>query len=402
MPLHRRGELLHLKIHHLTSTIGLHYLPSMDTKMLEYETKDLTLGGKSSSCNESSLSPVRSEESWHTATEQGVVWCSLDQLPIGILHKVVDHLDLVALVCLKSSNRHFYTSISIDRSVLCVCTRWRIHIAVWDDSPNRLLEKACMLCKTKRIRRKFGNRDERLVLNSPSQHRSDGHRKDPIMREKIRLNYLAKAQWTKDDKWIPTEWTIMDHTTALFYKIPKTPKPLVESCLDYTLEHMYYFSHGYPRELDPKKLFRWSLPADGICYDHLMDQFGSNSTIEALLPLIQISPRPMWLRFTVLRCTHCGRCIEEGDKRKYGCMKCFCDVCHRSVDQQHCRTGPRRTHNPQIRRISMDEKGFVWIHEVGSKFSKQPTSGRLKPLTLSRQGVSPSVVTSEPRGKRKT
>lgn len=236
-----------------------------------------------------------------------------------------------------------------------------------NDSPTLPLEKACMLCKTKRKHRHFRDRDEHFILEGPSKTCSEGHRKDPIIREKISHNYLASKQWDKDDEWTPTEWILMDSTTHLFYKIPEPPKSLIESCVSYTLDHIYYFTHGHPQKLDPKSLYRWSDDADGQCYDHLMKQFGLNKTIEALLPWIQLPPKPVWLRFTVLRCAHCGRCVEEGDPRVNGCLNCCCDVCHRTIGYQHYRTGPRRTPNPQIRRISMDEKGSVWIHEVGSK-----------------------------------
>ena len=302
------------------------------------------------------------------ATKQDVVRRSLDQVPIGILHKIVDHLDLVALACLKGSNRHFYTSISIDPSLLSVCIRWRIHVHFWNDRRIRRLEKACMLCKTKRKHRLFRDRDERFVLEAPTTNCYDGHKNDPRMKEKISHSHLARKRWDRDNRWIPLEWALVtDSTTTLFYKTPQPPKSLIESSISYTLDHIYYFTHGHPQKLDPQSLYRWHDIADGLCYDHLMEQFGPNSTIERLLPLIQTSSRPMWLRFTVLRCTHCGRCVEEGDPRKYGCMKCLCDVCIRHIGYQHYRTGPRRTPNPQIRRISMDERGSVWIHEVGSK-----------------------------------
>ena len=351
----------------LRFTAGLKDLPSMDFNLLVHEKKDLHLGGEGSSSNKSSLALIRSGVSRHTTTKQDVVRRSLDQLPIGILHKVVDHLDLVALVCLKCSNRHFYTSISIDPSLLSVCIRWLIHIHFLNDNPTQLMEKACMLCKVKRKHRRFRDRDQRFILEGPSIPYSEGHRKDPIIREKISHNYLATKQWDWDDKWIPTEWTLMNSTTILFYKIPEPPKSLIESHVNYTLDHIYYFTHGHPQKLDSKSLYRWCDDSEGQCYDHLMEQFGLNKTIDALLPLIQLPLKPMWLRFTVLRCAHCGRCVEEGDSRLYGCLNCCCNVCHRLISHQHYRTGPRRTPNPQIRRISMDEKGVVWIHEVGSK-----------------------------------
>ena len=352
----------------LKFTVGLKDPLRMDVNLV-YEKEDLKSGSKSSSRNEPSLTLVRSGGSRHTTTKQDLFCRSLDQLPIGILHKVINHLDLVALVCLKSSNRHFYTTISIDPSLLSVCIRWRIHINFWNDRPNQQLEKACMLCKTKRKHRHFRDRDERFILEGPSRPYFEGHRKDPIIREKISHNFLATKQWDKDDKWIPTEWTLMDSATTLFYKIPEPPKSLVESYVNYTLDHIYYFTQGHPQKLDPKSLYRWCDDADGQCYNHLMEQFGLNRMIEALLPLIQLPPKPVWLRFTMLRCAHCGRCVEEGDSRVHGCLNCFCDVCHRQIGYQHYRTGPRRKPNPKVRRISMDEKGSVWIHEVGSKSS---------------------------------
>ena len=351
----RRRERLHLQIF---SDRFLFCYPSMDVNPLVHEKEDHNLGGDGSSPNDSSLALVRSGESRHTTTEQDAVRRSLDQLPIGILHKVVDHLDLVALVCLKSSNRHFYTRISIDPSLLSACIRWEIHILLWHDSPTQPQEKACMLCKIKQKHRRFRDGDERFVIEGPTISCSKGHIKSPIKRGNVSPDHSATKKLKQ---------TLMDPTTALFYKIPEHPKSLVESYVDYTLDHIYYSTHGHPRRLDPRSLYRWHRLGDGLCYDHLMEQFGTNETIEALLPLIQLPPKPVWLRFTVLRCSHCGRCVGEGDSRLQGCLNCCCDVCHRLIDYQHYRAGPRQTQNPQIPRILGDETGSVWIYEVGSK-----------------------------------
>ena len=328
----------------------------MDVNSSLYEENDLNPGGEVSSPNESSLALVRSGVSRHTTTKQDVVRRSLDQLPIRILHKVVDHLDLVTLVCLKSSNRHFYTSISIDSSLLSVCIRWEIHILFWNDSTTQRLEKACMLCKVNRQHQRFRGGDERFVIEGPTMSCSKGRIRKPIIEGKISTKYSATKKW---------KWNLLDSTTTLFYNIPEPPRSLVESYVNYTLDHIYYFTHGHPRRLDPKSLYRWG--DEGLCYNHLMEQFGLSKTMEALLPLIQLPLEPVWLRFAVLRCSHCGRCVEEGDSRLHGCLNCCCDVCHRLISYQHYRTGPRQTQNPQIRRILADETGSVWIYEVGSK-----------------------------------
>ena len=95
----------------------------MDVDLSPYEMKGLNLGGKSSSCNGSSLALVRSGGSRYTATKPNVVCHSLDQLPIEILYKVINYLDLIALVSLKSLNRYFYITISINKSLLSVYIR---------------------------------------------------------------------------------------------------------------------------------------------------------------------------------------------------------------------------------------------------------------------------------------
>lgn len=152
----------------ISSDSFLFCIPNMGVNSSVHEKKDPKLGGEASSPNETSLALVRSRGSRHTSTKQDMARRSLDQLPIGILHKVVDHLDLVALVCLANSNRHFYTSISIDPSLLSVCIKWRIHIHFWNDSRTQRLERACMLCKTKRKHRLFRHCEERFVLEAPS------------------------------------------------------------------------------------------------------------------------------------------------------------------------------------------------------------------------------------------
>ena len=218
-------------------------------------------------------------------------------------------------------------------------------------NPAQQLEKTCILCKVRRKQRHFRDRDQRFILEGPSIPCSEGHRKDSTIREKIGRDYLATKQWEKDDKWIPTGWTLMDSTTTLFYKIPEPSKSLIESYANYTLDHIYYFTHEHPQKLDPKSLYRWCDDSEGQCFDHLMEQFRWNKMIEVLLPLIQLPLKPTWLKFTVLRCAHCGRCVEEEDSRLHGCLNCCCNVCHRLVSHQHYKTGPRPTLDPQIRRI---------------------------------------------------
>ena len=220
----------------------------MDVKSLVCKEKDLNLGGKSSSCNEPSLALVCSGESRNKTTKQVMVYRSLDQLPIRILHKVIDHLDLAALVYLKGLNRHFYTTISIDPSLLSACIRWSIYINFWNDRPKKPLEKACMLCKIKRKRRYFRDKDERFVLEVLAIYSLIRNRASStlILKEKINYNDLADAHWDKDNKWMLTEWILMDSITTLFYKIPEPLKSLIESYVNYTLDHIYYFTHGHP------------------------------------------------------------------------------------------------------------------------------------------------------------
>ena len=338
----------------------------MEVNSLLREKKELDPGGEVPSSNKRSLTPILLGGSRHTTTKQDVVRCSLDQLPIGILHKIVDHLDLVALACLKGSNRHFYNIISIDPSLLSVCMRWRIHVQFWRDKTTRPLEKVCVLCNIKGKHRRFRDGDVRLVMEGPAISCSKSHinKHKPIIDGKTSHRYSTTDRW-KTDRW---KWDLIDYRRTLLYNIPEPPQSLIESHVNYTLDHMYYATHGHPRRLDPKNLYRWDDKAGGQCYDHLMDQFGSSKSVEALLPLIHLPVKPAWLRFTMILCTHCGRHVDEGDSRLHGCLKCCCDVCHRQLDQKFYRAGPRRTPNPQIRRILAYEKGYVWIYEVGSKY----------------------------------
>lgn len=67
-----------------------------------------------------------------------------------------------------------------------------------------------------------------------------------MMKEKISHSYLAQKQWDKDDRWIPLEWSLItDSTKALLYKMPQTPKSLVERYVNYTLDHVHYFTHRH-------------------------------------------------------------------------------------------------------------------------------------------------------------
>ena len=166
-------------------------MPNMDVNSSLHEKEDLNIGGEASGPNKLSLALLRLGGSRDTTTEQDMFRRSLDQLPIRILHKVVDHLDLVALVCLKSSNRHFYTSISIDRSLLNVCMKWRIHVHFWNDKTTRPLEKVCILCNIKGKHRRFRDGDVRLVMEGPALSCSKSHinKPKPIIDKKTSHKY---------------------------------------------------------------------------------------------------------------------------------------------------------------------------------------------------------------------
>lgn len=72
-----------------------------------------------------------------------------------------------------------------------------------------------------------------------------------------------------------------------------------------------------------------------------MRRFTPDPVVEALMPFVTPPTLfPTWIRFLVLRCTHCGRCISEGDTRLEGCRDCKCDYCPRLPDRHFRRCGP--------------------------------------------------------------
>ena len=75
-------------------------------------------------------------------------------------------------------------------------------------------------------------------------------------------------------------------------------------------------------------------------YACAMRRLTPDPAVEALMPFV-IAPLilPTWIRFAVLRCFHCGRCISEGDTRLMGCRDCNCDYCPRRPDHHFRRCG---------------------------------------------------------------
>ena len=74
-------------------------------------------------------------------------------MPWEILCKIVDELDDVSKVCLKSTSYHFHCAIKVDVTKLSVCIRWMLlcrfetdYHALMKSYPPRV---ACALCKVK-------------------------------------------------------------------------------------------------------------------------------------------------------------------------------------------------------------------------------------------------------------
>lgn len=95
------------------------------------------------------------------------------------------------------------------------------------------------------------------------------------------------------------------------------------------------------QDLNSTCLYQWNRITRLVCYDHLMNRFLPNASVDALLPFVMIPKSiPGYWCFEVLRCMHCGQCIPEGDTRLQGCLSCLCDYCIRAPDFQYHRSGP--------------------------------------------------------------
>lgn len=257
----------------------------------------------------------------------------LERLPAKVLDTIIAHLDLVSLVCLRSTNRHFYTSTFVDRTTLNNCVKWRVATLFMKDIANCPTIVACGFCKNEDHRQRFGDDDLHFVYETPTVPRS----------------------------FVRTVWK-------------------------------YRF-----KEWGPGHLFYWQSSKEARCYAHLMEQFGSNQAIEALLPSIVIHWEPVWLQVIVVRCMHCGRCVAESDTRLEGCLECLCDVCPRIADRQYVRTGPRHTPHPQPQKICQDRRG-LYVIEVGSELFNPKIEGRK--LILCRKEANHNGDTSQQHKQR--
>lgn len=283
-----------------------------------YNCEDPCLSYANSIGSGSSLTLVESQNSTFEKTHSEVHEDRhvMERLPDYLWKTITTDLDVVSIVCFGATNRYLHTTIIVDRTNLTKCESWLIHRRFRKDMRTRSATLACILCILTDKKNRFSTEQLRCV----TEHNASLGNLCP---RTLRGLFWIQGGCSQDP----------DHG------------------IDLDQKHLYQSGGRRPR-----------------CYAHLMAQFGSDRATEPLLPFIIIpTDRPSWIKFTVLRCLHCGSGIE-GDTRLEGCLKCLCNVCPRNPDYQIYRTGPRRSLYPQVNRIFSDaETNSIWVGEAGSE-----------------------------------
>lgn len=216
---------------------------------------------------------------------------SLDQLPTRVLFVITSHLDVVSRICLQGVNDQFRRVIEVDRADLSTCARYVLARHFSNGNSSNGLTTICVLCKT-------------------------SHNKKRYSEDRIRC--------IRDPRRRATSWTAR------------------------TLARIPWVRHYASPDWNERCLIRFSQWGRSNCDAHFMEKFATDPHIESLMKFA-VAPEvgPTWLAFTVLRCTHCGKCISEGDSRLEGCLDCMCDFCTRAPEYHWRRCGPG--HSDQIR-----------------------------------------------------
>ena len=238
----------------------------------------------------------------------------LDKVPLDILLLVVENLDIVSTICLRSTSRRFHYSIPLDYSRINRCTRWWTNCILELDRKDTTDWIICVLCKKRRHKRYFGEGKDWALI--------DSHEKAT----KWSLRILDQFPWL--------------HRYGIRYLQVRSKKGTT----------------GYRATVR-------------MCCDHVLDRFETDPLVDQLLPFIQMSNKPSWMWFPVLRCMHCGNCASRAEIGP--CHRCLCNVCPTALSTHYYRQGSRGPYDLKVRRVCRtteeNRKGRICVAEVGSK-----------------------------------
>ena len=238
----------------------------------------------------------------------------LDKVPLDILLLVVDNLDIVSTICLRSTCRRYHRSIPLNYSGINRCMRWWAYCLLEHDRKDTTNWITCALCKKKRHKRYFGKGQDWALI--------DSHEK-------------------------ATKWSlcILDQFPWL---------------------HRYGIRYLHGQSKEGTAGYRATAR---VCCDHVLDRFETDPIVDQILPFIEMSNRPSWMWFPVFRCMHCGSCASRTGTGS--CYRCLCDVCPTAPCGQYYRQGSRGPYDLKVRRVcrttEKNRKGRLCVAEVGSK-----------------------------------
>lgn len=227
--------------------------------------------GKSSTISDmstraSSITRVESITSTSSVSLESDKWrASLSQLPPHLLLRITAQLDIVSKTYLQYTSRYFRSTMHVDRAHLNPCSRNLLALRFRQSgTPKTDLIRPIFLWRPSY---KQGGPERVRYLDEP-----------PYRRQKWIVRVLDRLTWVRQN-------------TAL--------------------------------DLYKQRLYRANEQTRPKYWAHLMEQLGIDPVVESLLQdMLGANEKPTWLAFQVLRCTHCGRGIAEGDSRLQGCLHC--------------------------------------------------------------------------------
>ena len=229
---------------------------------------------------------------------------SINRLPQHILEIIISNICTVDAILFQSTCKHFRKAIVVDRGKLDICMIVHLQKRIQKAALRKRLYLGGKCKTTPKVHRQIGDPPRLVMEGTPT-----------IVK---RLNYQRSA-----DRRIRSRANF-DHRfhVVLGMIVPKS---------------------SFAEMIARSQFYRFVQVGKLICYGHLVDSFQPTSTSQSITAFIKLpGDKPGWLLLTILRCSHCGRCISEGDSRRTGCKDCKCNYCYRLADFHLFRVGPDR------------------------------------------------------------
>lgn len=154
--------------------------------------------------------PVACEEKIAPNSREKPIACPLTALPPEIMLHILNHLDVVSLVCIRSANRAYHHFVpAVGRRNLSRCEEWLITCRFEKDMKTYPARVACALCKTKHDQSDFAFHGKNGIKHVHMMA------SDPVERYCYRhltfsMCYPPAFRYTKESRWVRSrEWTCL-------------------------------------------------------------------------------------------------------------------------------------------------------------------------------------------------